>query len=114
MSNGINQMAQGLLGKIAENSSAGAKKVGVAGASAPANAAKPAADGTSGRPAGETVELTSSAQLLERLEKTLASLPEIDRARVDAVKAAIENGEYESDAERIAPALHHNESTLGG
>jgi len=113
MSNGINQMAQGLLGKIAENSSAGAKKVGNAGASAPANPAKPAAEGTSGRPQGDTVELTSSAQLLERLEKTLASLPEIDRARVDAVKTAIENGEYAIDAERIASALLQHERQLG-
>lgn len=113
MSNGIDLMAQGLLGKIAENSSAGAKKVGVAGTSAPANAAKPAADGTSGRPAGDTVELTSSAQLLERLERTLASLPEIDRARVDAVKSAIESGEYEIDAGRIASALLQNERQLG-
>jgi negative regulator of flagellin synthesis FlgM len=110
MSNRIDQMAHGLLGKIAENSSAGAKKVGDAGASTPAAAVKSAADGAAaGHPAGETVDLTSSGQLLERLEKTLASLPEIDRSRVDAIKTAIENGEYEIDAERIASALLRSE-----
>jgi negative regulator of flagellin synthesis FlgM len=70
----------------------------------PAAAVK--ADGTARtQSTGETVELTSSAKLLERLEKTLASLPEIDRARVEAVKTAIENGDYQIDADRIADAL---------
>jgi negative regulator of flagellin synthesis FlgM len=106
MSNRIDQMTQGLLGKLAENTSAAAKKAGNAGAVATAAAARPGADGTArSQSAGETVELTSSAKLLERLEKTLASLPEIDRARVEAVKTAIENGDYQIDADRIADAL---------
>lgn len=105
MSNRIDQMTQGLLGKLAENSSAAAKKAGNAGTVAPA-AVKAGVDGTArSQPSGETVELTSSAKLLERLEKTLASLPEIDRARVEAVKTAIENGDYQIDADRIADAL---------
>ena len=53
----------------------------------------------------ETVELTSGAQLLERLEKTLAALPDIDAARVEAVKSAIASGDYRIDAEKIADAL---------
>jgi len=110
MSNRIDQMAQGLLGKIAENSSAGARKVGVAAASAPGKAANPSADGIA--PAGDTVELTSSAKLLERLEKTLASLPDIDRGRVEAVKTAIENGEYQIDADSIAAALLRSEGRM--
>jgi negative regulator of flagellin synthesis FlgM len=106
MSNRIDQMTHGLLGKIAENSSGTAKKAGNAGAAAPGAVAKAALDGTTrSQSAGETVELTSSAKLLERLEKTLASLPEIDRARVDAVKTAIENGDYEIDSDSIAAAL---------
>lgn len=105
MSNRIDQMTQGLLGKLAENSSAAAKKAGSASTVAPP-AVKAGVDGTArSQPSGETVELTSSAKLLERLEKTLASLPEIDRARVEAVKTAIENGDYQIDADRIADAL---------
>lgn len=106
MSNRIDQMTQGLLGKIAENSSAGAKKVGGVGTSQPGKGVKPSAD-------GDTVELTSSAKLLERLEKTLASLPEIDRARVESVKIAIENGDYQIDADRIAEALLRDDRQVG-
>ena len=111
MSNRIDQMAQGLLGKIAENSSAGARKVAGTAASAPGRAANPSADGVA--PAGDTVELTSSAKLLERLEKTLASLPDIDRGRVEAVKTAIENGEYQIDADKIAAALLRSDGQAG-
>lgn len=111
MSNRIDQMSQGLLGKIAENASASAKKVAGAGAAQPGKVAPPSADGA--RPASDTVELTSSAQLLERLEKTLASLPEIDRAKVEAVKSAIENGDYEIDAGKIAEALLRNDRQTG-
>ena len=53
----------------------------------------------------DTVELTSGAKLLARLEKTLASLPEIDASRVEAVKTAIASGDYEIDAQKIADAL---------
>jgi negative regulator of flagellin synthesis FlgM len=108
MSSRIDPMTHGLLGKIAERAtgSAGAGKVGKG---------DPAVRGQNQeRPAGgDTVELTSSAKLLERLEKTLGSLPEIDRARVDAVKAAIANGEYEVDADRIAAALLYSDLKLG-
>ena len=61
----------------------------------------------------ETVELTSGAKLLERLDKTLASLPAADISRVEDVKAAIENGDYEIDADAIADALIRFERSLG-
>ena len=64
-------------------------------------------------PTNDTVELTSSAQLLERLEKSLASVPDIDSARVAEVKAAIENGEYQIDADAIAAAMIRLERSFG-
>ena len=64
-------------------------------------------------PKGDTVELTSSAKLLERLEKTLASLPAVDSGRVAEVKTAIENGDYEIDADAIADALIRFDRSLG-
>lgn len=64
-------------------------------------------------PAGETVELTTGAKLIAELDASLASVPEIDSARVEAVKAQIENGEYEIDAEQIANALLRTERELG-
>lgn len=61
----------------------------------------------------DTVELTSSAKLLERLDKTLASLPVVDTNRVAAVKADIENGNYEINADAIADAMLRFELSLG-
>ncbi|MEQ8207864.1 MAG: flagellar biosynthesis anti-sigma factor FlgM [Woeseia sp.] len=61
----------------------------------------------------DTVELTSGAKLLERLDKTLSSLPDIDASRVEAVKTAIANGDYEIDAGKIADALIRSEREFG-
>ncbi|MDJ0813873.1 MAG: flagellar biosynthesis anti-sigma factor FlgM [Woeseiaceae bacterium] len=62
---------------------------------------------------GDTVNLTSSAKLLERLEKTLATLPTVDESRVAEVKSAIENGDYEIDSGAIADAMLRFERSLG-
>jgi len=61
----------------------------------------------------DTVELTSGAKLLERLEKSLAALPDVDSARVAEVKAAIENGEYQIDSDAIADAMIRLERSFG-
>lgn len=66
------------------------------------------------QPGSDTVELTSGAKLLERLDKSLASLPEIDPARVEAVKTAIGNGDYTIDADKIANALIRLDKEFGG
>ena len=106
MSNRINPVDQGMLGKIGD-------KIGEAG-----SAKKPAADKTAvnvgSEPAttGDTVELTTGAQLLERLDKTLSELSAVDQGRIDAVRTAIENGEYKIDAEKIADAILRVEREL--
>jgi len=97
--------ALGKAGNKVDNTGAGRKVSGDSGASQGASQA-PA-------PTSDTVELTSSAKLLERLEKTLASLPAVDSKRVEEVKAAIENGEYEIDADAIADAMIRFERFLG-
>ena len=61
----------------------------------------------------DTVQLTSGAKLLERLEKSLAALPDVDSARVAEVRAAIENGEYQIDADAIADAMIRLERSFG-
>ena len=99
MSNRINPVDQGMLGKIGDKigEAGSAKKVG-----------SDAATGTSGdarQSQSDTVELTSSAKLLERLDKTLAELSAVDTRRIDAVRNAIENGDYTIDAEKIAEAM---------
>ncbi len=62
---------------------------------------------------GDTVQLTSNAKLLERLDKSLASLPDINEARVAEIKTAIENGDYEIDADAVAAAMLRFERSLG-
>lgn len=101
-------MDQGSIGKLGgkvDESAAGGKVSRDAGVS---DAAKqgPARS-------NDTVELTSSARLLERLEKTLAGLPAVDNARVAEVKAAIESGNYEINADAIADAMIRFERSFG-
>lgn len=61
----------------------------------------------------DTVNLTSSAKLLERLDKTLAALPVVNAERVAEIKTAIENGDYEIDADAIADAMIRLDRSLG-
>ena len=61
----------------------------------------------------DTVELTSSAKLLERLEKNLAAAPAIDSARIETIKQAIANGQYEINSEAIADAMIRFERSMG-
>lgn len=109
MSNRINPMDQGMLGKIGN-------KVGESGSTKKVDTDTSARgkEVTSQPASGDTVELTSSAKLLERLEKTLASIPEVDPSRVEAVKAQIENGEYQIDADKIAEAMLRIDQEIDG
>ena len=66
-----------------------------------------------GKSAGDTVNLTNSAKLLERLDKSLASLPAVDAGRVAEIKTAIENGDYSIDADAIADAMVRLDRSLG-
>ena len=61
----------------------------------------------------DTVNLTNSAKLLERLDKSLASLPAVDAGRVAEIKSAIENGNYEINADAIAEAMIRLDRSLG-
>lgn len=69
------------------------------------------------RPAGrhdDSVSLTDTARLLKRVEETLARTPEIDRQRVDSLKQAIANGEFQVDPRRIAAQVLRLEHELIG
>jgi len=63
--------------------------------------------------AGDKVNLTDSAKLLERLDKSLASLPAVDARRVAEIKSAIENGNYQIDSDAIAEAMVRLDRSLG-
>ncbi len=62
--------------------------------------------------AGDTVSLTSSAQLLQKLEEILAAAPASDTQRIAALKEAIDSGTYEIDAANIAERLIRMEQDL--
>ena len=83
------------------------------GATAKSN--KQAAENKSaaGTTAGESaiVELSSTA-LLEELSEQIKNLPEVNDARVEAVKQALSNGEYQPDAEVIARKYSEIEKLL--
>ena len=61
--------------------------------------------GTSGANTGDTVNLTRSGVLLQRLEETLANVPVVDAERVSAIRDAIASGRYEVDATAIADQI---------
>lgn len=108
MSNRINPVDQGMLGKIGDNigEAGNAKKVGTDESTVQ--------KGADTQPqTSDTVALTSSAKLLERLDKTLAELSAVDTKRIDAVRNAIENGEYTIDADKIAEAMMRFDRELG-
>ena len=56
---------------------------------------------TAARAESAIVEL-SNPRLLEELQDQIRNLPQVNEARVEAVKTALGNGEYEPDAEVIA------------
>ena len=101
----VDQNAIGKLGNKVDESGTTRNVTGPAGAGGNAPQSR--------APANDTVELTSGAKLLERLEKSLADLPDVDSARVAEVKAAIENGEYQIDADAIAAAMIRFERAFG-
>lgn len=79
--------------------------------------AKTGQQGVQGKPAASTndeasvVEL-SSARLVEELSEQIKNLPEVNEARVEAVKQALGNGEYQADAEVIARKYSEIEKLL--
>lgn len=60
----------------------------------------------------DQLSLTSSAQLLKELNDVIASTPEVDSSRVEAIKQAIADGSYQVDAGRIADQLLKLEDQL--
>jgi negative regulator of flagellin synthesis FlgM len=58
-----------------------------------------------------TVEL-STTTLIEELSEQIKNLPEVNEARVEAIKQAIGKGEYQADAEVIARKYSEIEKLL--
>ncbi len=54
----------------------------------------------------------SSSDVLQSLSQQVAQLPEINSAKVDSIKKALANGEYQPDAEVIAKKFSEIEKLL--
>jgi negative regulator of flagellin synthesis FlgM len=95
----------------------GFRPADTAGARRP-DAAKPAGGGAaesssqSSSSAPDTVNLTSSALLMSRLEQVVQNLPVADAERVRAIKDAIASGTYEIDDQSVADNLLRFEREL--
>jgi negative regulator of flagellin synthesis FlgM len=58
------------------------------------------------------VELTGMAHAMMQAQKVVDDTPDIDEQRVAEIKAAISNGSYQIDADRIAAALVDTDKQL--
>lgn len=52
-----------------------------------------------------SVSFSSSAQNLAKIESELKSLPDVNQARVDEIKARIDRGEYQPDSANLAQKM---------
>lgn len=64
--------------------------------------------------AQDTVKLTAQAQSLSKLEQKITDAPDTDKNKIASIKAAIENGEYKINPDRLAGKLLSQESALFG
>jgi len=69
-------------------------------------------DGKTGN-ANNNVELSQQAQTISRMETDIRSSPEVNSAKVNAIKTAIAEGRFEINADAIAEKMLQQESLLG-
>jgi len=67
---------------------------------------------TSKTSTADTVSITGEANRIRELQNSLVDVPDIDLAKVEAIKNEIANGNYPIDHERIASNLIDLEKTL--
>lgn len=108
MATRIGPLDQSMIGKIGNKIEETGKNAAISPDTGVKNTAAARHDSRS-----DTVELTTSAKLLERLEKSLETLPAIDDARITEIRTAIRNGDYQIDARAIADAMMRFERSVG-
>jgi len=86
---------------------------GAGAVSAPAGGSGRERDEAAAVPAADRVELTSTAQSLQRMEQALRGGEAYDAGRVEQVRAAMAAGTYKIDADAVAGSLIELERMLG-
>jgi len=72
-----------------------------------------AAQQETGKPSQQdTVSLTDTADMLQRLEEKIRAMPVVDIQRVNTVKSALDKGNYQIDTAQVAGQLIENEIEL--
>lgn len=61
----------------------------------------------------DQVNLSPEVKVLKKLESEIQSMSDVDQGKIDRIKAAIRNGEYQIDYERLASAMEKFESDMG-
>ncbi|MBV1915484.1 MAG: flagellar biosynthesis anti-sigma factor FlgM [Pseudomonadales bacterium] len=61
---------------------------------------------------GDQVAISSHAQRIQSLEAKIQQMPEIDMAKVEAIKSSIEDGSYKIDAESTAQKMLAIETSI--
>lgn len=86
---------------------------GTGGVSSPASVSGRGRDEPAAVESTDRVQLTATAQSLQRLERELREGEAFDAARVEQVRAALAAGTYKVDADTIAGKLIELERMLG-
>lgn len=61
----------------------------------------------------DNVELSQQAQTISRIETAIKNSPDVDMSKVEAIKAAIQEGRFEINADAIAEKMMSQEDLLG-
>ena len=102
--NNINSSLNGLSNKT---SSAKTSKQGATSESSSSSVSK-------GTVAQDTVKLTDQAMSLNRLQQKISDAPDTDDNKIANIKAAIANGDYKINNDRIAGKMLAQENALFG
>ena len=77
-------------------------------------ASKAPADTPAPQPRGENVVLSNEARALQSMEQQLRSQPDIDKEKVERIKAQIDSGTYRVDAQKLAQKMLDIEKGIFG
>lgn len=85
-------------------------------ANRPATPQAPAEQAAKQAPAarGENVNLSKQAQEIRQMGEKLESAPEIDDSRVEQIRAALADGSYKVDAEKVAQKMLEMDESIFG